>query len=124
MDRRAASRLAHLPVSPLLSAPKETWDDDTSSTAQHIHLFLAYSDSGMRRARHGIKVAARISDVPLAFGQFHALFCICRAYILGQPMEIPRRLTGSCWRMLRRAYGAEEADMYVIYILRRVLVHV
>ncbi|TBU58231.1 hypothetical protein BD310DRAFT_927641 [Dichomitus squalens] len=52
----------------------------------------------MRRAGHGagIKVAARISDVPLACGRFHAVFCICRAYILGQPMEIPRRLIGSC----------------------------
>ncbi|TBU48785.1 hypothetical protein BD309DRAFT_948858, partial [Dichomitus squalens] len=69
-------------------------------------------------------LAARISDVPPAFRRFHAVFCICRAYILQQPMEIPGMLTGSCWRMLRRAYGAgEESMMYVFSILRMVLPH-
>ncbi|TBU53846.1 hypothetical protein BD310DRAFT_937164 [Dichomitus squalens] len=64
-----------------------------------------------------------MSDVPPAFGRFHAVFCICRAYILKQPLEIPGRLTGSCGRMLRRAYGAEESMMYVFSILRMVLAH-
>ncbi|TBU50782.1 hypothetical protein BD309DRAFT_944662, partial [Dichomitus squalens] len=71
---------------------------------------IACRESAAPRHGAGIKVAARISDVPLAFGRSHAVFCICRAYILGQPMEIPRRLIGSYWWMLRRAYGAEEAD--------------